>query len=43
MGANLKSRTIHFSSLAAEFPTGLYLPGNPLLDLSFDPADSPGP
>jgi hypothetical protein len=28
--------------LAAEFPAGFYLAGNPLLHLGFDPADSPG-
>jgi hypothetical protein len=28
--------------MAAEFPTGLYLAGNPLLDLGFNPADSSG-
>jgi hypothetical protein len=29
--------------MVAEFPSGLYLAGNPLLDLCFNPADSPGP
>jgi len=37
-----RRRTIHSSSLAAEFPAGLYLACNPLLDLGFNPADSPG-
>jgi hypothetical protein len=30
-------------SLDAEFPAGLYLAGNPLFDLCFNPADRPGP
>jgi len=34
---------IHARFLAAEFPAGLYLACNPLLDLGFNPADSPGP